>query len=72
MAGRGTRKCRICGKEYTFCKDTVTLPGVFRWQDVACCPEHGAQYLEDVLRARGELPDQPKKTRKAKERKETE
>lgn len=41
----GTMKCRICGKEYEACRNTKRVDGVFRWQSVACCAEHGAEYL---------------------------
>ena len=59
---KGSRVCKICGKEYPYCK-TENPNNVFRYQDVACCPEHGAQYLHDVLVARGEIPaDEPKKS----------
>lgn len=56
---QGTRVCKICGKEYPFCK-TSKPKNVFRYQDVACCPEHGAQYLEAILRSRGKLPEETK------------
>lgn len=46
-----TRKCKICGLEYPYCK-TVYKPGVFRYQDVACSPEHGSEYLAQVEAAR--------------------
>lgn len=51
----GWLKCRICGKEYKGCRTIKNPDCVFRWQDVACCPEHGAEYLEAVLVSRGEL-----------------
>lgn len=53
---KGTRKCKICGCEYEYCRTMITDTGIFRWQDVACCQEHGAQYFQRVLEARGELP----------------
>ena len=56
--GRVIKKCKICGKEYEACH-TLRRDNVFKWQDVACCPEHGAQYLHDVLVARGELKEAP-------------
>ena len=46
-----TRICKICGTEYPYCK-TEYVPGVFRYQDVACCPAHGAEYLAQVEAAR--------------------
>lgn len=47
----GTKRCKVCGKEYPYCK-TASRPGVFRYQDVACCPEHGSIYLKRVMEAR--------------------
>ncbi len=47
---KGTRICRVCGEPYPYCK--THAPGVFRWQDVACCPEHAAIYFDEVERAR--------------------
>lgn len=49
---RFIKTCRVCGKEYEACR-TPRVDGVYHWQEVACCPEHGAIYLEEVLRARG-------------------
>lgn len=51
-----TRICKVCGVEYPYCK-THRPSEVFRWQDVACCPEHGAIYLDEILRSRGLKPD---------------
>lgn len=39
------KKCRICGKEYEACKPAYTSGNIYRWQDVACCAEHGAEYF---------------------------
>lgn len=47
----GTKRCKVCGKEYPYCK-TASRPGIFRYQDVACCPEHGSIYLKRVMEAR--------------------
>ena len=33
---------------------------MFRWQDVACCEEHGAIYLKRVMDARSEKPSDTK------------
>lgn len=49
----GMKRCKICGKDYEACHTQAFAAGVFRWQDVACCPEHGMQYLERVNAARG-------------------
>ena len=48
---KGTRICKICGKEYPYCK-TERGAGIFRYQDVACCVEHGTQYFAAVEAAR--------------------
>ncbi len=48
---RGTRICKICGKEYEYCT-THNINKNFRWQDVACCPEHGAEYFKMIEESR--------------------
>ena len=47
-----TLKCRVCGKEYEACRNAKRVDGVFRWQDVACSPEHGAVYLDLIRKSR--------------------
>lgn len=47
----GVRKCKVCGKEYPYCK-TVRTSNVFRYQDVACCPEHGSIYFSKIEASR--------------------
>lgn len=42
----------MCGQVYEACH-TPNLTGAFRWQDVACCKEHGAQYLKEIMASRG-------------------
>lgn len=54
MAG-STRICKVCGVEYPYCK-TVVKDGVFRYQDVACCAEHGSIYLAQIMESRGMKP----------------
>ena len=51
---KGTRICKICGKEYPYCK-TERGAGIFRYQDVACCVEHGTQYFAEVEAARNPI-----------------
>lgn len=46
-----TRICKICGKEYPFCY-TNRRDNAFRWQDVACCPEHGTEYFNQIMASR--------------------
>ena len=48
-----TKKCRVCGKEYTPCH-THRTDISFRWQEVACSPECGTIYFAKVLESRGE------------------
>lgn len=53
----GYRKCRVCGESYRYCKTNLET-GLFRWQDVACSPEHGAVYFEQIAISRGAaIPD---------------
>ena len=49
----GTRICKICGKEYPYCK-TFNTTNAYRWQDVACCPEHAAIYFTKIAESRNE------------------
>lgn len=53
-----TRICKICGKEYPYCK-TAFVPGSFRYQDVACCAEHGQEYLAKIVESRAEKKTEP-------------
>lgn len=50
----GILKCRICGKEYEACRSAKRVVGVFHWQSVACCAEHGAEYLALIRASRAE------------------
>lgn len=52
---KGTRRCKVCGVEYEYCH-TVRKNNIFRWQDVACSPEHGSIYLARILESRKERP----------------
>ena len=49
----GYRICKVCDKEYEYCM-TNRDETIFRWQDVACCPEHGAIYFRQIAESRGE------------------
>lgn len=43
----------MCGKEYEYCHSLgQTHDDVMRWQDVACCPEHGEEYFKAILLSR--------------------
>lgn len=50
------RNCRVCGKEYEVCANARRVDGVFRWQEVACSPDCGEEYLAAVLRGRSGVP----------------
>lgn len=54
------KKCRICGKDYEACRSMNRAAGVFRWQEVACSPECGAEYLRRVTESRNPTPPAPK------------
>ena len=47
------KKCRVCGKEYEACRSANRAAGVFRWQEVACSPECGSIYLQQINESRG-------------------
>lgn len=49
---KGTKVCKVCGKEYPYC--TTISKDDFRWQDVACCKEHAMEYFRLVEAAREE------------------
>lgn len=51
-----TKICKVCGKEYEYCHTNRSVAGVFRWQDVACCPEHGSIYLARIVESRKAKP----------------
>ena len=49
---KGIRVCKVCGNKYEYCH-TARLNGeMFRWQDVACCPEHGSIYFAKIIASR--------------------
>ena len=54
---KGYKVCKVCGKQYEYCT-TERRADLFRWQDAACCPEHGAAYFEKVLASREKRDDQ--------------
>lgn len=45
--------CRVCGKVYDACNSQPVF-GEFRWKDVACSPECGAEYLRRIRESRKE------------------
>ena len=59
------KKCRVCGKEYEACRSANRAAGVFRWQEVACFPECGSIYLQQINESRG-IVDARKKSKHKK------
>lgn len=56
----GIKVCKVCGKQYEACHTLRPhANNEFRWQDVACCEQHGAEYLRQVMISRGQLPADP-------------
>ena len=52
------KKCKVCGCEYEYCHTVRRIAGVFRWQDVACSPDHGSVYLARIEASRaGQITD---------------
>lgn len=51
--------CRVCGAEYEGCRTARHIAGTYRWQDVACCPEHGSIYLERIIASRQHKAETP-------------
>lgn len=65
---QATKICKVCGKEYPYCKNWNSND-IFRWQDVACCEEHGKEYFAQVMKARGEEPAEKEEAPRKIERK---
>ncbi len=58
---KGTRICKVCGKEYEYCKTWLSTDK-FRYQDVACSPQCGAKYFAEIEASRAkEFVDKPEK-----------
>lgn len=53
---KNTRICKVCGKEYEYCH-TYNSHSKFRYQDVACCPAHGAEYFAQIQKSRAKKHD---------------
>ena len=53
---KAIRVCKVCGKRYEYCQTALKGPGLFRWQDVACCPEHASTYFARIAASRSGLP----------------
>lgn len=46
------RICKVCGNEYDYCRSFNPSTDIFRWNDVACSPEHAAIYFARVEASR--------------------
>lgn len=58
------KKCRVCGKDYEACRSMNRSADVFRWQEVACSPECGAEYLRRIAESRNPVPQKRHVSRK--------
>jgi len=47
------KTCRICGASYEACRSAKNGSTAFNWQEVACSPECGSEYLRRVNESRG-------------------
>lgn len=49
------KTCRVCGRAYEACRTMMNAAaGVFRWREVACSPECGAEYLRRISESRSQ------------------
>ena len=46
------RICKVCGNEYDYCRSFSPSADIFRWNDVACSPEHAAIYFAQIEASR--------------------
>ena len=46
------RICKVCGNEYDYCRSLSPSADIFRWNDVACSPEHAAIYFAQIEASR--------------------
>lgn len=46
------RICKVCGNEYDYCRSFSPSADIFRWNDVACSPEHAAIYFAKIEASR--------------------
>jgi hypothetical protein len=46
------KKCRVCGEIYEACRSAKKNNGAFIWQEVACSPQCGSIYLEQIYKSR--------------------
>lgn len=49
------KKCKVCGREYKYCRTAKLASTPFRWQDVACSPEHGSIYFDRIMESRKQI-----------------
>lgn len=50
-----TKKCRVCGKVYEACRSIKTGSSVFNWREVACSPECGKVYFQQIMSSRSDV-----------------
>ena len=56
---KSTRICKVCGKEYEYCKTWLNTDK-FRYQDVACSKECGMKYFALIEASRSNTNTTPK------------
>ena len=49
------KQCRVCGKPYETCRTSAKNTGLFIWREVACSPECGQIYLEQIFASRNPI-----------------
>lgn len=60
--------CRVCGKEYEACRSAKRDSDVFHWQEVACSPECGTEYLRLVNEARNPVKKEQRQSHRTKQK----
>lgn len=67
-----TKICRVCGKKYEACRSIKTGDSVFNWREVACSPECGKIYLQQVIASRSARNESEEKARVSRKKKTAE
>ena len=67
-----TKICKVCGKEYPYCHSLRLDTNIFRWQDVACSPEHAATYFANIEASRSGANAKPEEPQEEQDQTEIE
>ena len=46
------KTCRVCGATYEACNSARSGSNAFNWREVACSPECGMVYLDEITASR--------------------